>query len=115
LAVEKNGTITATPEPLGLIPIKAGTFTMGASPTEFAAGGEELPQRAITLRAFYLGSTELTREKFLPFLQSKDTNYVATNQRKIADYTIASWNETNTHPLINHLLVHCFTLLQLAY
>ena len=73
------------PESLGLMPIKAGSFTMG-SPDGFGYSDEH-PQRQVTLSAFYLGSTELTQKQFFPFLQSKDANYLAANQRKVTDYS----------------------------
>lgn len=88
-----------TPESLGLIPIKAGSFTMG-SPTG-VGDNDEHPQHQVTLSAFYLDTTELTRKEFFPFLQSKDTSYLASDQRSIADYTITGWSEMDIHPIVN--------------
>ncbi len=83
--------IPATPpalvfvEPPVLALITGGTFIMG-SPLEEGGCSDEHPQHQVTVSSFYLDSTELTRKKFLPFLQSEDTSYLAFDQRKIIDY-----------------------------
>ncbi len=81
--VTSTGPLFVEPPVLALI--TGGTFTMG-SPREEGGSSDEHPQHQVTVSSFYLDSTELTRKKFLPFLQSKDTSYLAFDQRKIIDY-----------------------------
>ena len=88
-----------TPESLGFKKISPATFLMG-SPLTVGAPNER-PQHTVTLSGFYIGTTELTRDFFSLFLQSKDTCYLASNQKKIKDYSSFFGIETEAQPIVN--------------
>lgn len=50
---------------LELLPIPAGTFTMGSPANESGRGSDEGPQTQVTLREFWLGKTEVTQAQWL--------------------------------------------------
>jgi len=43
-----------------MIPIQAGTFTMGSPGTELGRAADEGPQHEVTIRPFWIGKTEVT-------------------------------------------------------
>jgi len=88
-----------TPESLGLREISSATFFMG-SPSTVGVSNER-PQHTVTLSGFYISTTELTRDLFFPFLQSKDTCYLASNQKKMKDYSSFFGIETEVQPIVN--------------
>ena len=76
------------------------SFIMGSSMTEVGRSSDET-EHEVALSSFYISKYELRRGDFKPFLQSKDANYLASDQRKIENYTIDGWNETDAHPIVN--------------
>ncbi len=76
------------------------SFMVGSPTTEVGRDGDET-QHEVALSSFYISKYELSRGAFKPFLQSKDTNYLVTGQRRIEDYNISGWNETDAHPIVN--------------
>ncbi len=83
--------------PRGFVLVRANSFTMGSAESEGYA--DERPQHKVTLSAFYLDTAELTRKKFLPFLKSSDTNYLATDQRKEENYK-TDQIQNEMHPIV---------------
>ena len=54
--------------------VRAGQFLMGSRPGEWGRGGNEAPQRRITIaRPFYMSRGETTNQQFLAFIE--DTKY----------------------------------------
>jgi len=83
------------------IPIPGNSsFIMGSPMGEAGRSSDEI-QHEVALSSFYISKYELSRGAFKPFLQSKDMNYLASDQRKIENYTIDGWNETDAHPIVN--------------
>ncbi len=76
------------------------SFMVGSPTTEVGRSSDET-QHEVALSNFYISKYELSRGDFKPFLQSKDTNYLTSDQRKIENYTITGWKETDTHPIVN--------------
>lgn len=64
-------------------------------------------QHEVALSSFYISKYELSRGEFKSFLQSKDTNYLTNNQRRIEDYNkddagnIVNWDQNDAHPILN--------------
>lgn len=88
-----------TPESMGFKKISSATFLMGSSSATGAPN--ESPQHTVTLSAFYINATELTRDFFSLFLQSKDTCYLASNQKTMKDYSSFFGVETDAQPIVN--------------
>ena len=95
---KKDVTTPEKPPYYGFALVKANSFIMG-SPSG-VGNNDERPQHKVTLSAFYLDTTELTRKRFLPFLQSKDANYLATDQRKEENYK-TDRTQSEMHPIVN--------------
>jgi len=55
-----------------LVPIRAGTFTMGSPSTERGRLPDEAPRHRVKVRAFWMAKTEMTWEAFDIFAFSKD-------------------------------------------
>jgi formylglycine-generating enzyme required for sulfatase activity len=55
-----------------LVPIRAGTFTMGSPPAERGRLPDEAPRHRVKVRAFWMAKTEMTWEAFDIFAFSKD-------------------------------------------
>jgi formylglycine-generating enzyme required for sulfatase activity len=83
-AVHSTGrTPAAAPEPFTetlpntkvtftMIPVPAGTFTMGSPDSEPGRGVDEGPRHKVTLKAFYIGAKEVTWDEYDEFAFSKD-------------------------------------------
>ncbi len=63
-----------------LVPIPAGTFLMGSSSKDKAKQDDEIPQRAVSLNAFWMGAYEVTFDEFNLFI-----NDIALSQNIITD------------------------------
>jgi formylglycine-generating enzyme required for sulfatase activity len=60
-------TIPDTKISFDMVPIPAGTFTMGSPESEAGRQADEGPQHQVTLPAFYMGRTEVTWDEFDQF------------------------------------------------
>lgn len=75
------------------------SFIMGSSTSEAGRSDDETLHE-VALNSFYISKYELSRGEFKPFLLSKDTSYLAYDQRKLSDYTAVKWTETDAHPIV---------------
>lgn len=72
-ALEKyTDTIPNTKITFDMVPIPAGTFTMGSPATEAGRNADEGPQHKVTLKAFYIGAKEVTWNEYDEFAFSID-------------------------------------------
>ena len=55
-----------------MVPIKAGSFMMGSPDSEPGRGTDEGPQRQVTVKAFYIGTKEVTWNEYDEFAFSLD-------------------------------------------
>jgi formylglycine-generating enzyme required for sulfatase activity len=65
-------TIPGTSITFEMLPIPAGTFTMGSPPTEAGRGEDEGPQHQVALPAFYMAAKEVTWDEYDQFAFSLD-------------------------------------------
>lgn len=65
-------TIPGTDMKFDLVPISAGTFTMGSSASEPGRGDDEGPRHEVKLQPFWMGRTEVTWEEYDLFAFSQD-------------------------------------------
>ncbi len=65
-------TIPNTKITFDMVPIAAGTFTMGSPATEAGRNADEGPQRKVALKAFYIGAKEVTWNEYDEFAFSID-------------------------------------------
>ena len=65
-------TIPNTKITFDMVPIPAGTFTMGSPDNEAGRGADEGPQHKVTLPAFYMGTKEVTWDEYDEFAFSLD-------------------------------------------
>jgi formylglycine-generating enzyme required for sulfatase activity len=71
-AARYTETIPNTTVTFDMVPVPAGTFTMGSPETEAGHQADESPQHAVTLKAFYIGAKEITWDEYDEFAFSKD-------------------------------------------
>jgi formylglycine-generating enzyme required for sulfatase activity len=77
-----------------MIPINAGSFLMGSSPTEKGHQPDEGPQRKVTIDAFWMGVYEVTRDEFDVFYKDATTSENSTVDaitRPSPQYIDLSW------------------------
>jgi formylglycine-generating enzyme required for sulfatase activity len=55
-----------------MVPIPAGSFTMGSPPNEAGRGDDEGPAHEVMLKAFYIGTKEVTWDEYDEFAFSQD-------------------------------------------
>jgi formylglycine-generating enzyme required for sulfatase activity len=78
--------------PLELVPIPAGTFTMGSPDGERARNVDEGPQHLVTItQLFYLGRTEVTQAQWQAVMGSNPSFF--TNCGGTCPVERASWND----------------------
>ena len=65
-------TIPNTKITFEMVPIPAGTFTMGSPDNEAGRGPDEGPQHKVTLPAFYMAAKEITWSEYDEFAFSLD-------------------------------------------
>ena len=56
-----NDTITVKGVSFVMVPVKGGTFTMGATAEQSGASSDESPTHQVTLSSYYIGQTEVTQ------------------------------------------------------
>jgi formylglycine-generating enzyme required for sulfatase activity len=64
--------IAGTKVVFDMVPIQAGTFTMGSPASEPGRGDDEGPTHQVTLSAFYIGAKEVTWDEYDEFAFSQD-------------------------------------------
>ena len=77
-----------------MVPVPAGSFTMGSSIDEKGRGADEGPQKKIELSAFWMGEKEVTHDEFLVFFN--DETFVRNSEvdavtRPTTQYIDLSW------------------------
>ena len=65
-------TIPNTKITFEMVPIPAGTFTMGSPAAEAGRGADEGPQHKVTIAPFYMGAKEVTWDEYDEFAFSND-------------------------------------------
>jgi len=79
--------------PLELMPIPAGTFTMGSPDGERGRGIDEGPQHQVTItQPFYLGRTEVTQEQWQAVMGSSPSSFGTCGATCPVERV--SWNDT---------------------
>lgn len=87
-------TVKGTAVKFNLVPIPAGSFTMGSPETEKGRGADEGPQQKVNISAFWMGTHEVTHDEFLSYF---DDDAVSRNEdvdavtRPTAQYIDLSW------------------------
>lgn len=72
-ALEKYAdTIPNTKVTFDMVPVPAGTFTMGSPATEAGRNADEGPQHKVAVKAFYIGAREVTWNEYDEFAFSID-------------------------------------------
>ncbi|MEO5893770.1 MAG: SUMF1/EgtB/PvdO family nonheme iron enzyme [Ferruginibacter sp.] len=61
-----------------MVPINAGSFTMGSAATEKNRESDEGPQKKVTVAAFWMGAYEVTRDEFDVFYKDEATSANST-------------------------------------
>lgn len=77
-----------------MVPIQAGSFTMGSAENEKGRGADEGPQKKIELSAFWIGEKEVTHDEFLVFFNDESitrNSDVDAVTRPTAQYIDLSW------------------------
>ena len=77
-----------------LVTIPAGNFTMGSSENEPNRQADEGPQRKVTISAFWMSTTEITRDVYDIFLKDESTSInidADAVTRPSAQYVDLSW------------------------
>ena len=77
-----------------LVPIPGGTFMQGSPVQDLDSDPEERPQHVVTLRPFWLGAYEVTREEYGRFLdaQSRGSELSMRDRRPVVGL---SWDEAS--------------------
>ncbi len=63
-----------------MLPIPAGTFTMGSAETEKGRGTDESPQREIKIEPFWMGKVEVTWDLYQTFMNNEMLKEVSRNK-----------------------------------
>ena len=90
-----------------MIPIPAGSFTMGSAATEAGRAADEGPQKAIELSAFWMGEIEVTHDEFLLYFNDESiarNSDVDAVTRPTTQYIYLSWGMVNR---VDFLLIVC--------
>jgi formylglycine-generating enzyme required for sulfatase activity len=77
-----------------MVPVPAGSFTMGSASTEKGRGADEGPQKTIELSAFWMGEKEVTHDEFLLFFNDETlarNSDVDAVTRPTTQYIDLSW------------------------
>jgi len=95
-----------------MVAIPAGSFVMGSPPTEAGRYKNEGPQQRLTIGAFAMGETEVTRGQFADFVRATDRKMLegcftqGDGADDISDWVVsASWRnpdfpQTDSHPVV---------------
>lgn len=87
-------TIPGASVQFSMVPIPAGSFTMGSPANEAGHTTAEGPQRKVTLNAFWMGAREVTYDEFLLFFNDENTSRdseVDAVTRPTPQYIDLSW------------------------
>jgi formylglycine-generating enzyme required for sulfatase activity len=76
-----EATIPGTIVKFALVPVPAGTFTLGSPAGEKARRADEGPQRKVSLPAFWIGKTEVTWDEYELFMYAPDLAGPAENEK----------------------------------
>ncbi|MGC4035603.1 MAG: SUMF1/EgtB/PvdO family nonheme iron enzyme [Chitinophagaceae bacterium] len=77
-----------------LVPIAAGSFTMGSVATEKGRDNDEGPQKQVTVDAFWMGAYEVTYEEYNAFFQDEsykqnaDADAITRPSQPYIDFTL---------------------------
>lgn len=77
-----------------MVPVKAGSFSMGSAEAEKGRKGDEGPQRKVNISAFWMGVYEVTRDEFDVFYKDATTSQNSAADavtRPSAQYVDLSW------------------------
>jgi len=77
-----------------MVPIPAGSFTMGSPESEASRRPDEGPQKKVQLNAFWMGAREVTYDEFLLFFNDENTSRdseVDAVTRPTPQYIDLSW------------------------
>nr|WP_214460473.1 SUMF1/EgtB/PvdO family nonheme iron enzyme [Flavihumibacter fluvii] len=77
-----------------MVPIPAGSFTMGSIATDKDKKADEMPQRTISISAFWMGSFEVSRDAFDLFFRDETISQNSTVDaitRPSAQYIDLTW------------------------
>ena len=89
----QNKVFTVNGVSFKMIAVKGGTFTMGATPEQTGAYGDELPTHSVTLSDYYIGETEVTQELWSAVMGSNPSYFTGNMQRPVE---MVSWNDCQT-------------------
>ncbi|WP_461248988.1 formylglycine-generating enzyme family protein, partial [Treponema sp. R6D11] len=73
--------VTYKPNSIEMVPIPAGTFTMGGFSTESISWDSERPRHQVTLSGFKMGRYEVTQEQYQSVM-GKNPSHFYSNSRK---------------------------------
>lgn len=91
---ESTQTYTVNGVSFRMVPVKGGTFTMGATSEQGSdASGNESPTHQVTLNNFSIGQTEVTQELWKAVMGSNPSNFTGDLKRPV-EYV--SWNQCQT-------------------
>ncbi len=82
-----------------MVPIKAGSFTMGASATDKSGKANETPSKKLNIDAFWMGALEITHDIFDVFFRDEGTpvgSEVDAVTRPTPQYIDLSWGMGKT-------------------
>jgi formylglycine-generating enzyme required for sulfatase activity len=87
-------TVKGTSVKFKLVPIPAGSFTMGSPTSEKGRKADEGPQQKVTVDAFWMGTHEVTHDEFLEYFDDESISRnsdVDAVTRPTAQYIDLSW------------------------
>ncbi len=91
---ESTQTYTVNGVSFRMVPVKGGTFTMGATSEQGSdASSNESPTHQVTLNNFSIGQTEVTQELWKAVMGSNPSNFTGDLKRPV-EYV--SWNQCQT-------------------
>jgi formylglycine-generating enzyme required for sulfatase activity len=67
------------PVPDNFVRINGGTFTMGSPASEVGRGGDEGPQRQVTVSSFYIGRHEVTQKEYEEVMGTNPSRFKGNN------------------------------------
>lgn len=86
--------VTGTSLTIKMVPIPAGTFTMGSREQDKNTAKNERPQRTVSVSPFWMGTYEITHDQFDPFFNDENTpanSEVDAITRPSPQYIDLSW------------------------
>jgi formylglycine-generating enzyme required for sulfatase activity len=91
-----------------MVVIPAGTFTMGAPPSEAGFYGEQGPQRVVTIRRFAAGKFDVTKGQWASFVSATkhptregcQWSFLPKDKEAKASWRYLSFKQDDTHPVV---------------